>query len=255
MDRLPSTFTCQDTRRIVPEPAFPSRNGGFSFAIFVKKCYIYKIICKICSPILLYRVRRMYRAIKGKEVTRLEDSEIVSLFFERSEQAIEELDCKYGTAVKKTVANILRDRLDVEECVSDTYLRVWNSIPPHAPNPLAGFVCRIARNLAVNRYHANNAEKRGGNYDLVLDEMEQCIPSGVSIETEYEAKELSAAINRFLSTLDRKNRFLFVRRYWYADSIADLAAMTRSSANQISVRLFRLREKLRITLVKEGFLA
>ena len=159
-------------------------------------------------------------------MTQLEDSKIISLFFERSEQAIRELDCKYGSAVKKTAANILDDRLDVEECVDDTYM-----------------------------YHANHAEKRNGKYDLILDEMEECIPSGTDIETEYEAKELSVAINRFLSSLSREDRFLFVRRYWYADSVTDLAAMTNDSANRISVRLFRLREKLRKTLVKEGFLA
>ena len=188
-------------------------------------------------------------------MTRLEDSRIISLFFERSEQAIEELNRKYGSAVKKTAANILNDRLDVEECVNDTYLRVWNNIPPHVPKPLAGYVCRIARNLAVNRYHANNAEKRRSNYDLVLDEMEECIPSGVNVETDYEAKELTAAINRFLAALSKEDRFLFVRRYWYADSVTDLAAMTNGSANRISVRLFRLREKLRNSLMKEGFLA
>ena len=185
----------------------------------------------------------------------MEDNKIISLFFERSEQAIKELDCKYGSAIKKTAANILNNRQDVEECVNDTYLKTWNSIPPHNPNPLVGYVCRIARNLAINRYHTNNAEKRGGNYDLVLDEMQECIPSGVNIETDYEAKELSAAINRFLSTLDQEDRFLFVRRYWYADSVSDLAAITNGSANRISVRLFRLREKLRNTLLKEGFLA
>ena len=188
-------------------------------------------------------------------MTRLEDSIIIRLFFERSEQAIGELDRKYGAAVRKTAANILNDRLDVEECVNDAYLRVWNSIPPHAPDPLAGYVCRIARNLAVNRYHANRAEKRGGNYGLVLDEMEECIPSGVSVENEVEAKELGEAINRFLSTLSREDRFLFVRRYWYADPVSELAAMTGSSANRVSVRLFRLREKLKRTLIKEGFLA
>ena len=139
--------------------------------------------------------------------------------------------------------------------MNDTYLNTWNSIPPHVPDPLAAYVCRIARNLAVNRYHANHAEKRNGNYDLVLDEMEECIPSEVNVETEYEAQELSAAINRFLSTLDKNDRFLFVRRYWYADSVSDLAEASGSSANRISVRLFRLREKLRNTLVKEGYLA
>ena len=187
-------------------------------------------------------------------MTQLEDSKIIDLFFERSEQAIEELDRKYGSAVKKTAANILNDRLDAEECVNDTYLRVWNSIPPQRPDSLVGYVCRISRNLAVNRYHANKAEKRNSEYDLVLDEMEEFIPSGMCVETEYEAKELASAINRFLSTLSRDDRVLFVRRYWYSDSVADLAVMLGSSANRISVRLFRIREKLRKALMKEGFL-
>ena len=186
-------------------------------------------------------------------MTQLEDSKIISLFFERSEQAIRELDCKYGPAVKKTAANILNNRLDVEECVNDTYLRTWNSIPPHAPNPLAGYVCRIARNLAVNRYHANNAEKRGGNYDLILDEMQECIPSEVNIETEYEAKELSAAINRFLSTLDREDRFLFVRRYWYLDSVAMLAKRFSRTEGSVKTALHRLRAQLKTHLEKEGY--
>ena len=109
-------------------------------------------------------------------------------------------------------------------------------------------------NLAINRYHANNAEKRGGHYDLILEEMQECIPSNVNIETEYEAKELSAAINRFLDTLNQNDRFLFVRRYWYADSVKDLSSMTNAIVNRISVRLFRLRKKLKNTLAKKGYL-
>jgi RNA polymerase sigma factor, sigma-70 family len=183
----------------------------------------------------------------------LEDSGIIDLFFARSEQAIEELGRKYGPAVKKTAANILNDRLDVEECANDTYLGCWNSIPPQKPNPLVSYVCKIARNLAVNRYHANRAEKRNGNYDLILDELEESIPSSMDVETEAEAKDLTAAINRFLKTLSREDRFLFVRRYFYADSVTDLAAMTDNSANHISVRLFRIRGKLKKTLMKEGY--
>ena len=185
----------------------------------------------------------------------MDDERIIELFWARSEQAIGELDRKYGETVKKTAANLLRSRQDAEECVNDTYLGVWNRIPPQRPDPLAAFVCRIARNLAVNRYHANNAEKRGGGYELILDEMLECIPSGTDIETDYDAKELSAAINRFLAGLRREDRVLFVRRYWYADSVTELAAATRSSPGRISVRLFRLRGKLRNTLAKEGFLA
>ncbi len=185
----------------------------------------------------------------------MEDSEIISLFFERSEQALAELNRKYGAAVKKTAANILCDRLDAEECVNDTYLRVWNSIPPQRPNPLVSYVCKIARNLALDRYRSNKAEKRNGSMDLVLEEMEECIPSDMNVETELEAKELTAAINRFLEALPAEDRRLFVRRYWYGDSVTDLAAAAGSNANRISVRLFRLREKLRNTLKKEGFTA
>ena len=139
--------------------------------------------------------------------------------------------------------------------MNDTYLRVWNSIPPQCPNPLVSYVCKTARNLAINRYHAGKAEKRNSTYTLVLDEMEECIPSKLRVETELEAKELADAINRFLSTLSKEDRFLFVRRYWYADPVADLAAMTGSSANRISVRLFRIKEKLKKELMKEGYLA
>ena len=187
-------------------------------------------------------------------MTQLEDSKIISLFFERSEQAIHELDRKYGPAVKKTAANILNNRLDVEECVNDTYLRTWNSIPPHAPNPLVGYVCTIARNLAVNRYHANRAEKRAGSYALVLDELEECIPSGVNVETEYDAKELAEAINCFLAALDYSDRFIFTRRYWYSDSLKEIAQTIHSTPGSVSVRLFRIREKLKHHLIKEGLL-
>ena len=185
-------------------------------------------------------------------MTHLEDSKIISLFFERSEQAIRELDSKYGPAVKKLAANILNDRLDAEECVSDTYLRVWSSIPPHAPNPLAAYVCAIARNLAINRYRARHAEKRDGSYDLVLEEMQECLPSGVDVETEYEAKELSDAINRFLSTLEREDRILFVRRYWYLESIHDLAERYNVSESKVKSNLFRTRKALRQHLLEEG---
>ena len=159
----------------------------------------------------------------------MEDSEIIALFYERSEQAIAELDRKYGAAVRKTAANILNDRQDEEECVSDTWLGVWNSIPPQDPRPLRAYVCRIARNLAVKRYHANTAQKRSGGYELVLDELAECIPSTVSVEDDYTAKELSAAISRFLDTCSYEDRFCFLRRCWYADSVADIAAIDRKS--------------------------
>ena len=187
-------------------------------------------------------------------MSHLDDNTIISLFFERSEQAIEELDRKYGPAVKKTASNILRDQQDVEECVNDTYLGCWNRIPPQRPDPLISFVCRIARNLAVSRLRSEKAAKRNHEFDLVLDELEDSIPSGIDVEADCLAKELASAVNRFLAGLDYNDRFLFVRRYWFADSVKDIAAAVHSRENRVSVRLFRLREKLRTALKKEGFL-
>ena len=110
---------------------------------------------------------------------------IIDLFFERSERAIGELDKKYGAAVKKTAANLLHDAQDVEECVNDAYLGVWNSIPPHRPEPLIAFVCKIARNLAVSRLRSDTARKRDRSLELVLDELEEWLPSGVDLEEEF----------------------------------------------------------------------
>ena len=187
-------------------------------------------------------------------MTHLEDRDIIDLFFERSEQALRELDRKYGGAVKKTAGNILCDKQDAEECVNDAYLGVWSSIPPQRPDNLGSYVCRIARNQAVSRLRSETAAKRNRGFDLVLDELEGCISSGVDVEADIEAKELAEAVNRFLSTLGYDDRFLFVRRYFYADSIREIAAAMGKSENRLSVRLFRLREKLRKTLVKEGLL-
>ena len=184
----------------------------------------------------------------------MEDSQIIALFFERSEQAIAELERKYGAAVKRTASNILNSTQDVEECANDTYLGVWNTVPPQNPNPLISYVCRIARNLATMKFHSNTAKKRSRQYDLALDELEECIPSTVNVETDYEAKEISAAISRFLDTLNYEDRFCFVRRYWYADPVSDIAAMTRLDSHRISVRLFRTREKLHRYLKEEGLL-
>lgn len=187
-------------------------------------------------------------------MTILEDRQIINLFYERSEQAIEELDRKYGAAVRKTAANILRRTQDVEECTNDTWLGVWNTIPPQNPNSLISYVCRIARNLASVKYRSNTARKRNGQYDLVLDELAECIPSSVDVESELEAKELSAAVNRFLDTLSYEDRFCFVRRYWYADSVSDIAEQINGNSRRISVRLFRTRERLYRFLKEEGLL-
>ena len=182
------------------------------------------------------------------------DTEIINLFFERSEQAITELAQKHGSAVARVARNILGNEQDTEECVNDTYLGTWNAIPPHKPSPLRTFVCKIARNLATMKYHSNTAEKRNSQYDLALDELEECLSDNDSVEEAYEAKELREAINRFMATLNYSDRFIFVRRYWYSDPVKDIAKMADSTTNSVTVRLFRIREKLRLYLEKEGLL-
>lgn len=183
---------------------------------------------------------------------KLDDSKIVDLFYARSEQAIMELSAKYGNVCSKVAKNILRDILDVEECVNDAYLGAWNTIPPQNPNPLLTYICRIVRNLSIKKYHKNTSVKRNSFYDAVLDELEECIASAETVETEFSAKELTRLIDSFLDTLDGENRILFVRRYWYSYSIPELAKQFNLKNNTVSVRLSRIRDKLRNYLQKEG---
>ena len=182
------------------------------------------------------------------------DAEIIELYFRRDERAIQETMDRFHHYLMKIALQIVGDRQDAEECVNDAYLGVWSSIPPQRPDSLGSYVCRIARNQAISRLRSNTAAKRNEGFDLVLDELEECIPSGISVEAELEGKELARAVDRFLATLDYDDRFLFVRRYFFADSVKQIAAAMGRRENQLSVRLFRLREKLRKTLVKEGLL-
>lgn len=185
----------------------------------------------------------------------MKDHEIIDLFFERSEQAITELILKYGAAIKKVASNILKNAQDAEECANDTYLQVWNLIPPQRPKYLGAYSCRIARNICLNRYDANTAEKRNSYYDAALDELEGTVPALATVESEYDAKELAGYVNRFLKGLSYDDRYLFVRRYWYADSISQIAEAMNLKPHAASVRLFRIREKLQKYLQKEGMIA
>lgn len=184
----------------------------------------------------------------------MKDQEIIALFFERSEKAITELIGKYGAAIRNVTSNILKDAQDAEECSNDTYLQVWNRIPPARPTYLGAYVCRIARNLSLKRYYANTAEKRNSYYDVALDELEETIPALSTVESAYDAKELTAYLNQFLKALSKEDRCLFLRRYWYGDSIRDTALFLGLTSHAASVRLFRLRQKLQNYLQKEGMI-
>lgn len=184
----------------------------------------------------------------------MNDEEIIALFWARSEQAVPELAGRYGGAIRKVAANILADAQDVEECVNDTYLQLWNSIPPQRPRFLGAFACGVARNLSLNRRHANTAQKRNRSYDAALDELAEILPARTSVETAYEAKELASCISRFLRRQSYEDRYLFLRRYWYGDGVTELAERMGLRPHAVSVRLFRIREKLVRYLEKEGML-
>ncbi len=184
----------------------------------------------------------------------MEDSQIIALFFERSEQAIEALEHKYGAPARRLAANILGDGRDAEECMNDAYFALWNTIPPNLPVSLCGYLCRVVRNAAAKRYRANSAQKRNAHFDAALEELAACIPGPEDVESALEAKELAAAINGFLDTLDYTDRFLFLRRYWYGDSLETAAAMARLRPHRASVRLSRVRAKLKQYLKKEGMI-
>ena len=182
----------------------------------------------------------------------MEDSRIIALLFERSEQALSALGRKYGPAVMALAGNILGNRLDAEECADDTWLGVWNTVPPQYPEHLKAYTLAITRNLALSRYHANTAQKRNSFYDAALDELADCLAAPTDVEAELEAKELAAAINRFLATLPKADRQMFLCRYYLADPVFLIAAKLGMKSGQVSLRLFRLREKLRKFLEKEG---
>ncbi len=182
----------------------------------------------------------------------MHDEKIIELFCERSEQAITELSNQYGPLCMKIAFHILNNPQDAEECVNDAYLGIWNTIPPQHPNPLISYVCRIVRNVSLKKYHANTAAKRNSIYDVALDELENCFSSAESVEDAFDANETARLIDSFLEKLDKENRIMFVRRYWYADSVDDLAELFQTSRHNIYVRLSRTRAKLKKYLVQKG---
>lgn len=184
---------------------------------------------------------------------KLEDSKIIDLYWARKEQALAETDAKYGNYCRTIARNILRNFEDTEECVSDTWLHAWNSMPPQRPGILSAFLGRITRNLSFDRCKYQQAAKRGGGaLPLALDELGECIPSAQRVEYALEQKELAAVIDRFLRTLPEKDCNLFLRRYWYVDSISVIADRYGMKENTVKSILFRTREKLRKFLGEEG---
>ncbi len=184
----------------------------------------------------------------------MDDIMIVRLYWVRDEAAITESAKKYGAYCTAIARNILQNGSDAEECVNDTWLHAWNAIPPHVPSVLSAFLGKITRNLSFDRFRKMHRDKRGGgSFDIVLDELKECVSGSDDTERRWEEKELRDEINRFLSHLPKEKRYMFILRYWYADSVSDIAERFQTSANNVSVTLSRLRKKLKLYLIERGF--
>lgn len=183
----------------------------------------------------------------------MEDRQIVKLFLQRAEGAIAAVAKKYGARLTAMARNILRDHRDADEAVSDTYLALWNTIPPQEPDPLSAYSYRICRNTALNKYRANTAQMRDGSYDLSLEELAECIPD-TPLEETLTARELGRAIDSFLAKQSQNSRVIFLRRYWFGDSVKEIAKALGMKEGAVSTRLSRTRSALRLYLIKEGYL-
>ena len=184
------------------------------------------------------------------------DEEIIELYWQRSEQAITETEQKYGAFCRKIAMNILHSPEDSEECVSDAYLGVWNAIPPQRPNIFSAFLGKITRNISLHRYQKNRAAKRGGGeMEPLLSELEGCLPARENVEDQvFGSRAAAAALNHFLEGLSQEHRVIFVRRYWYADPIGEIAERMGMSQSKVTSILYRIRKWLRDYLEKEEIL-
>lgn len=177
----------------------------------------------------------------------MEDQKIIALYFARDEQAIAETEVRYGKLCRQIAMHILGNRSDAEECVNDTYLKLWNSIPPEHPRSLTAYIRRMIRNIAIDRYRARSKAFRHMDFDVVLEELAEVTPSDVSEDA------LREAVQGFLKTLGDTDRRLFLGRYWYATSVKELAKAWDMTPNAVSLRLYKTREKMKAYLSERGY--
>ena len=182
----------------------------------------------------------------------MEDHQIISLYHARDERAITETDIKYGSLCHRIAMNLLCIREDAEECVNDTYFAAWNRMPPEIPRSLSAFLSKILRNIAISRVRHDRAQKRYHGMELLLSELEECIPAFETVENSVEEHILSEIISDFLETLTADDRALFIRRYYHGDAVKDLAKGAHMPAKKLASRLFTLRAKLKATLEEKG---
>ncbi len=183
----------------------------------------------------------------------MEDQKIVEQFFARNENAIRETDQKYGKLCTRIAYNILNDMYDSEDCKNDTYLTLWNRIPPSHPQNLRAFVCKIARNLALKKLEYNTAKKRSSFCEVSLSELDEVLPDA-AIEEETDVEELGRLLNAFLGGEKKENRVIFVQRYYFYESIAEIAKRNKISESKAKSSLFHMRNRLKTFLFEKGVL-
>lgn len=184
----------------------------------------------------------------------MEDQRIIELFWSRDEQAIVETAKKYSGYCRSIATNILRNQSDVEECLNDTWLRTWDSLPPQRPNIFPVYLGTITRNLSLGRLRHNSAQKRSPVKSLLsFDDIQETVSDNHSVENEIRVQELGRAMDRFLRNLSPKDRCIFLRKYWYMDTIAEIAARCHTTSGSIKANLYRTRNKLKTYLEQEGY--
>ena len=183
----------------------------------------------------------------------MDDNRIIELLFERAETALNEVSHKYSRLYKGIIREVLSDECDIDECANDVLLAVWNTIPPNRPNSLTAYICKIARRIGINRLKYNTRQKRNTGYIVMLSELDDCLPAEEPIDNSDERSEIiQSVLSDFLRDLDPETEILFVRRYMYFESVAELAQRFELDENRVSVKLYRARKKLKKVLEKEG---
>lgn len=183
----------------------------------------------------------------------MEDIQIIDLYWARNQEAVRETAEKYGGFLSRMAGNFLRNPDDAEECVNDTYLKAWNAIPPARPESFRTWLGRVIRNLALDRWKREHAEKRGGDsFEILLGELDACIPTCYGPEKTLEDQEIANIINAFLRTLNPETRWIFLHRYWYGERLSEIAEKLDCGEGKLKSLLFRTRKKLKIYLEREG---
>jgi len=183
----------------------------------------------------------------------MDDKQIIELYFKRDEAALSETQDKYGKYCLKIAGNILEDIEDSEECVNDTWIMAWNKIPPLVPVSLKAFLGKVVRDVALSKYRENHAKKRYSAMTVMLDELEECVPSEINIEDQAIKRELIGLVNDFLEGIKPEDKAIFVRRYYFGEAVKTLAKECKCSENRMTQRLLKLRNKLKAFIEKGGY--